>query len=86
MDGHMLGISLVEISTTKLWRLSRSEITANQQSYIKTMHRQCKFCVALGVDTNNKCKPAQVDKNLNAVTNPPIEIKRVSDSLYIFLL
>lgn len=50
------------------------------------MHRQCKFCVALGVDTNNKCKPAQVDKNLNAVTNPPIEIKRVSDSLYIFLL
>lgn len=35
MDGHMLGISLVEISTTKLWRLSHSEITANQQSYIK---------------------------------------------------
>lgn len=40
MDGHMLGISLVEISTTKLWRLSRSEITANQQSYIKLQLQQ----------------------------------------------
>lgn len=48
-DGHMLGISCVEFSATKLCSVSQSEITENQRGSSRDWVRFCFGCSWLGV-------------------------------------